>query len=694
MEFDPRLAMFDDLSAEDAGEPGPGDHTDEASAALGALRDVLDGTDWRTLDQAAAVPHDAVRLNPAEDPYSDAILPRGNLFPQMRLLTGMWGPSGFAAPEILRDFDYPAAGGSGRVRLPLARENPGSYEPRLAADFATRLTGLQEEFLRCRKIAQANYKDAGTEIKKRTWVIQLDRLRDAVAFVQRQLATPAPSIIDAKTQYVFGLPFRAGAGWQPIMKGNKKLAFVAYSELPMATCPGAGECGLPFDKFERQAATGKLVGGWCYSFRAFRSAHAYARMFLSTLAQYADREFAIRRAGGGHLPETDAVGRAAAGVRGLPFRVWPKIVAQCVLALTARARGAKPQLKRNRGRAPTRVFWRLFVDGDIGTTDNLLAWMDAVARVGPVGQMLEPGAKHVECYGYSKAWQEFAEADRLLGGRWPINYVLNLSSGSVYAKKAAYAGVRQVVENLPIARGYFEAVPIRAYLPQLETQLALLRRDPRAAIPLPPPSETPFAFDQERVRAFVQLHGAQTPQEVEALIPGAVQWPLDEQGRQARLAPADVRRLAYEAYLERLVFDPQFGALVRRELRRDDDNEASLLDAYEAGQRARLEALIRVPGPRVRRVGRVTHVLGEDPDTDGFTLKQLTDKALALALHETLWTFGLGGSCPLVCGNCSDHPADSLLGGESKTSSSAMLGVHRCASRGALWHKTIHIGLH
>ena len=48
--------------------------------------------------------------------------------------------------------------------------------------------------------------------------------------------------------------------------GNDKLPFVAFSTLPVVTCPGAGECAK-----------------WCYSFNCWRNAHPYFRQVMNTL---------------------------------------------------------------------------------------------------------------------------------------------------------------------------------------------------------------------------------------------------------------------------------------------------------------------------------------------------------------------------------------------------------------------------
>lgn len=70
-------------------------------------------------------------------------------------------------------------------------------------------------------------------------------------------------------------------------------------------------------------------------------------------------------------------------------------------------------------------------------------------------------------------------------------------------------------------------------------------------------------------------------------------------------------------------------------------------------------------------------------------LRDYQQKALAVALHEVLWTFGLGGSCPLVCGNCFDTPTP-----PAPNTDAYLNARHRCASRDAFRATTIHIGRH
>lgn len=62
-------------------------------------------------------------------------------------------------------------------------------------------------------------------------------------------------------------------------EGNVKLPFVAFSTLPIVTCPGAGACaGIT----ERGGAP-DLKAAWCYSLRAWRYPAAFLRQCMNTL---------------------------------------------------------------------------------------------------------------------------------------------------------------------------------------------------------------------------------------------------------------------------------------------------------------------------------------------------------------------------------------------------------------------------
>lgn len=608
---------------------GPGVHTDEASSALSDIADLLPFRVAETLEDQVPGGPSEVRPNPPEDDDRGVIVAQRELMPLAYLVTGQWGPD---TPE------------HNRRRLPVAGQ--ARANPRDPRGFWARMAELAAEIESLRTTAAKRYRQQGKT--GGPWTDQLAKMAAAVAFVRRQEGVAGPKSVLSSAGPL-------GMTWGVVAKsGNKKLPFAAYSELPMATCPGAGDCGVPL-AWEAATRARKRGKAWCYSFKAFRYPAAFARQFLNTLAAYADREFAIELGGGASLPADDYAGRVMAALRGgarPEGRLWPQYVKGMVLKAT------KVTRQTNR---PT--FLRLFVDGDLNTEDTIVAWMQAVAEIGPAGRDIASGERHIDVYGYSKCWNQLLNADRLLGGKWPANYTLNLSSGSVYAA-SGYAEIRAAVEKLPITRGYFEAIPLNQYLQALDVQTRMLAQDPSAVVPMPPPGTTPFPFDAARVRAFLRINGIRSIAEAQSLLPD-LPVPVDAKGRVRNLTLDQIRQLAYEHYLDRLLADPVFGAVVRREALRDVDpsKEGSYYDKYEANQKAIL----------AKNVAK-----GDQP----VPLKNLRDKALALALHEVLWSFGIGGACPLLCGSCSSHPTDPKL------------GAHRCADRTVFQGRVIHIGLH
>jgi len=166
--------------------------------------------------------------------------------------------------------------------------------------------------------------------------------------------------------------------------GNGKLPFYAFSSLAGVDCPQAGAC--------LYGANGELLGGFCYSFKAWRYPAAFMRQLINSLRL-----------------------RTKAG-RDEIVAAW--------MAL------------------PRNVTVRLYVDGDFASPEILAFWMRlCVAR------------PDLQVYGYSKSWRLLLSYDSATGGRWPSNYLLNLSSGGngTDAEKLS-------VSRLPIARGEFIAV--------------------------------------------------------------------------------------------------------------------------------------------------------------------------------------------------------------------------------------------
>lgn len=606
---------------------GPGFHTDEASSAIESLLK-------HGLPRADAAVLRGPRENPvgskeAEDDEKtdDRIMTRGELFEPAMLVTGQWG---IDSRELRRQL--PVYGG--------VRENPKTvrdYDP-----FFVRMQKLEAVLIERRDAAKERYERLGRGSKP--WVVALDKALVAVRYVlaQKKVAPQKRTILSG--DWFLGLPKKGS--WNPISKkGNAKLPFVAYSELPMATCPGALKCRIDYDAYEPGS---KGYRGWCYSFGSWMRAAPFLVQFLNTLADYADREFAILANGGSADPREHA-SRVTAAMKGK--RIWMDVIRDMTLAYT------------QKGRAKAPAFLRLFVDGDVNTEDNIIAWMRVVKEMGS-----DAGTHGVQVYGYSKCWNQFLNVDTMMGRDfWPENYTLNMSSGSAYE---GLPKTREAMKLLPVSRGYFEAIPITGYMKELEAQIEAFRKSPDAVVPMVMAPFRQFEFDPERVRTFLRIQGLQTWREAVAMFPA-----LEE--RSAEREMDQIRKRAMHVWIDDLVRKPTFGAIVQKELAKD---EGKANKDTESAQKRRLQILMReisVPTPPPEK-GRT-----KSKDPYDATIDE-RKKAFALVLQEVTWTFALGGSCPLVCGNCSDDPT-----GGTK-------GVHRCAARpgSAFWHARIHIGIH
>lgn len=164
--------------------------------------------------------------------------------------------------------------------------------------------------------------------------------------------------------------------------GNSKLPFVAFSALPgIGACPGAGSCLT-----------------WCYSFKAWRYPAAFLRQLQNTI-----------------LLSTES-GR------------------EYILAALDTAAPAS---------AETAQAFRLYVDGDFRTAEELRFWMEALKA-----------RPWLAAYGYSKSLSEFMALAES-GYIFPSNYLLNLSGGHKHGQAIADA-----IKSLPVYRGEFEAVSI------------------------------------------------------------------------------------------------------------------------------------------------------------------------------------------------------------------------------------------
>ena len=198
--------------------------------------------------------------------------------------------------------------------------------------------------------------------------------------------------------------------------GNVKLPFVAYSELPIVTCPGAGGVAR-FPQLQGNAlgtaipdskgASRSGCATFCYSLKVFGKPSVIFRLLINTLG----------------------------------FSVDPAAHVAVVVEETVRTQ---------------KKILRLFVDGDFRSTEAVWYWMNAIQQLGRAG---------VRVYGYSKSWEEFLDANRKYnrGGRfWPRNYALNISGGSRHSPqlKAKMKSLLDWKDAAGVVRGEFNAVQV------------------------------------------------------------------------------------------------------------------------------------------------------------------------------------------------------------------------------------------
>jgi len=174
------------------------------------------------------------------------------------------------------------------------------------------------------------------------------------------------------------------------VEGNGKLPFLQFANAPVVNCPGAGDC-LSF----------------CYSLGSWRHINAVGRQLMNTVLM-----------------------QTAAGRKVISWEF-------------AKALDTKKLRKLER------VDFRLYVDGDFASTDEIKFWLELLKKF-----------PRVRSYGYSKSVHLFLELEKQ-GYDWPkigseYLYTLNLSSGG----KFDGAGYWQQLEKLPFVRGRFIAVQL------------------------------------------------------------------------------------------------------------------------------------------------------------------------------------------------------------------------------------------
>lgn len=680
---------------------GPGVFASELDAAIEDLgptlrrrfaAEVSDG-----LDELEGPKPSGARLMDAgheDDPLRDAVMPTEALYEVAMLVTGRWGH--LALPPI----EQRASGQfKPQRRMPVFRQGEGPF---LRMPFGARMAELERLLVLRMDEAREAYRSRALRDRSAfmptgeqrslssNWIGAFAQMLKAVRFVREQLAL-APrdrSLLAVPEGGSRLLPF--GLRWGILAgDGNQKLPFVSYSELPMATCPGAGACGV----YKKDQQSGAPASGWCYSFKAWRYPRAFARQFLNTLGATASRAFDIELASGreeGALSYEREVEAGFAQRR----REWQQFVKVQVLrecARVVRAAVRRGQIDNRLPKDPAHsgrtVFFRLFVDGDMLSADTVAAWMEAIremasieqrdAALGPRGV---PGTMApVQVYGYSKAWGEFVAADRRLGPSiWPENYTLNLSNASLYAG----SDVEQQINLLPITRGYFNAIDFKSQLKRLKSI------DPQSLIM---PAEPPIPnVSVQQLQGLLELGDVRSPEDVVRLLhdrfgvqinssdvrdlPPPSSWSENE--RRATLDRAQwrkkrddaMRKQTFDLALRAMLEDPKILAKIKEELARDEGFvSVAAARRYLAARPQRAETRFsfeKIAHQERKLVALLVHLLFQAAEQSA------------------------SGSCPLVCGNCADvgltAEQERLVYGSQKRFADlpAITGaVHRCASR-------------
>ena len=179
-----------------------------------------------------------------------------------------------------------------------------------------------------------------------------------------------------------------GGDWKRY--GDKFLLFLDSGK-PQFTIYAEGNSKLPFYAFSALPVItcpgfGEC-GEWCYSFTAWRYPAAFFRQLQNTWLIIHDRQ----------------------------------TLANAFHAL------------------PHGIVFRLYVDGDIDSTQTLTFWMDLLRQ-----------RADIKAYGYSKSWPLFLSYAKQ--NEFPANYRLNLSGGSRYG-----AEYLQAMQDLDCTRGEFVA---------------------------------------------------------------------------------------------------------------------------------------------------------------------------------------------------------------------------------------------
>lgn len=221
-------------------------------------------------------------------------------------------------------------------------------------------------------------------------------------------------------------------------EGSSKLPFFQWSTVPGLTCPGAGKCWDSRPASVKRRTDGTLYRdvskspsqAYCYSLNGWRNVYPFLRQLQNTI------------------------------LTRMPDKSWIEV-------------GMREVEKKN----PEAVV-RLFVDGDFDSLETLEYWMHVCERY-----------PKMRFYGYSKSWHLFLQWDKKHGGKWPANYMLNLSNGTMWESVGGklYDDMMHRMLALKCVRGRFIAIPhkigdrtlIRSSAPAYTEKMAKDELDPR-----------------------------------------------------------------------------------------------------------------------------------------------------------------------------------------------------------------------
>lgn len=282
----------------------------------------------------------------------------------------------------------------------------------------------------------ANRRDAGKEplpdsVRRRPYSEAVDAYRDSPYW------TETKKLINWLSD-----PARKTPPFAIFTEGSTKLPFFQWSTVPGATCPGAGRCWDANPSPVVLAADGTATrqqhtvpnGAYCYSINGWRNVTPFLRQLQNTVLM--------------RLEDKSVIESALKDI----VEDWEKE-------------------RRETGQDIPRRVVRLYVDGDFDSITTLDYWMHACDR-----------HPEIDFYGYSKSWDIFLAWDRRNGGRWPENYCLNLSSGTLWEKIGGevYAAMIQRMVALRCTRGRFVAIMgVESHMPKMTKKMEEKNVDPR-----------------------------------------------------------------------------------------------------------------------------------------------------------------------------------------------------------------------